>query len=121
MPLLARPHVRYWIAQTLFIPFINTWPGGIPSLNVPLWCSAACSPEIEDRVPADVRAQLTFEGHKLKVLGPYAMSTGTGIVAVGVGVDPTYGTLRRAAYPQNPVTLGLCSRGQPRGPLSDIP
>jgi NAD(P)H-flavin reductase len=76
-------------------------------------------------VPADVRAQLTFEGHKLKVLGPYAMSTGTGIVAVGVGVgvgvDPTYGTLRRAAYPQNPVTLGLCSRGQPRGPLSDVP
>jgi gamma-glutamyltranspeptidase/glutathione hydrolase len=49
--------------------------------------------EIEDRVPADVRSQLTSEGHKLKVLGPYAMSTGI----VAVGVDPIYGTLRGGA------------------------
>jgi gamma-glutamyltranspeptidase/glutathione hydrolase len=38
--------------------------------------------EIEDRVPADVRAALTARGHKLTVLGPYGVSTG--IVAVGV-------------------------------------
>ena len=38
--------------------------------------------EIEDRVPEDVRAALTARGHRLKVLGPYGMSTG--VVAVGV-------------------------------------
>lgn len=49
--------------------------------------------EIEDRVPADVRAGLTARGHKLDVLGPFGVSTG--IVAVGVVPGP--GTLRGAA------------------------
>ncbi|GGI87779.1 gamma-glutamyltranspeptidase [Polymorphobacter multimanifer] len=49
--------------------------------------------EIEDRVPADVRAALTARGHKLDVLGPFGVSTG--IVAVGVVPGP--GTLRGGA------------------------
>jgi len=49
--------------------------------------------EIEDRVPAAVRDALTARGHKLKVLGPYSMSTGV----VAVGVDPQSGTLRGGA------------------------
>jgi gamma-glutamyltranspeptidase/glutathione hydrolase len=49
--------------------------------------------EIEDRVPADVRAALTARGHKLDVLGPYGVSTG--IVAAGVVPGP--GTLRGGA------------------------
>lgn len=49
--------------------------------------------EIEDRVPADVRAGLTARGHKLDVLGPFGVSTG--IVAVGVVPGP--GTLRGGA------------------------
>jgi gamma-glutamyltranspeptidase/glutathione hydrolase len=49
--------------------------------------------EIEDRIPAAVRDALTARGHKLRVLGPYAMSTGV----VAVGVDPQSGTLRGGA------------------------
>ena len=49
--------------------------------------------EIENRVPEAVRSALIARGHKLKVLGPYAMSTGV----VAVGVDPRNGTLRGGA------------------------
>jgi gamma-glutamyltranspeptidase/glutathione hydrolase len=49
--------------------------------------------EIEDRVPADVRSALTARGHKLEVLGPYAVSTGI----VAAGVVPETGTLRGGA------------------------
>jgi gamma-glutamyltranspeptidase / glutathione hydrolase len=49
--------------------------------------------EIENRIPDEVRRALTARGHKLKVLGPYAMSTGV----VAVGVDPQNGTLRGGA------------------------
>ena len=49
--------------------------------------------EIENRVPAAVRDALTARGHKLKVIGPYAMSTGV----VAVGVNPKTGTLRGGA------------------------
>ena len=49
--------------------------------------------EIENRVPAAVRDALTARGHKLRVLGPYSMSTGV----VAVGVDPQTGTLRGGA------------------------
>ena len=52
--------------------------------------------EIEDRVPADVRAELTARGHKLEVLGPYGVSTGV----VAVGVVPGHGTLRGGADPR---------------------
>jgi len=52
--------------------------------------------EIEGRIPADVRQALTDRGHKLKVLGPYAMSTGV----VAAGVDPKSGTLRGGADPR---------------------
>jgi gamma-glutamyltranspeptidase/glutathione hydrolase len=52
--------------------------------------------EIEDRVPPAVRDALTAQGHKLKVLGPYAMSTGV----VAVGVNPQTGTLRGGADPR---------------------
>jgi gamma-glutamyltranspeptidase/glutathione hydrolase len=49
--------------------------------------------EIEDRVPADVRAALTARGHKLDVLGPFGVSTGI----VAAGVTPGFGTLRGGA------------------------
>ncbi len=49
--------------------------------------------EIEDRVPPEVRAALTARGHKLDVLGPYAVSTGI----VAAGVVPETGTLRGGA------------------------
>ncbi|WP_336971648.1 gamma-glutamyltransferase family protein [Sphingobium aromaticiconvertens] len=49
--------------------------------------------EIEDRIPADIRAALTARGHKLDVLGPYAVSTGI----VAAGVVPETGTLRGGA------------------------
>jgi gamma-glutamyltranspeptidase/glutathione hydrolase len=48
--------------------------------------------EIEDRVPETVREALTARGHKLRVIGPYSMSTGV----VAVGVDQN-GTLRGGA------------------------
>jgi gamma-glutamyltranspeptidase/glutathione hydrolase len=49
--------------------------------------------EIEDRVPAAVRAQLAARGHKLDVLGPFGVSTGI----VAAGVVPGSGTLRGGA------------------------
>ena len=49
--------------------------------------------EIENRVPETVRDALAARGHRLKVLGPYGMSTGV----VAVGVDPRTGTLRGGA------------------------
>jgi gamma-glutamyltranspeptidase/glutathione hydrolase len=49
--------------------------------------------EIEDRVPAAVRDELTARGHKLHVIGAYSMSTGV----VAVGVDPKTGALRGGA------------------------
>ena len=52
--------------------------------------------EIEDRIPQAVRDELAARGHKLKVLGPYGMSTGV----VAVGVDPGTGTLRGGADPR---------------------
>jgi gamma-glutamyltranspeptidase / glutathione hydrolase len=53
--------------------------------------------EVEDRVPPAIRAGLTARGHKLDVLGPYAVSTG--IVAAGVapGVNGGPPTLRGGA------------------------
>ena len=52
--------------------------------------------EIEDRVPQAVRDELAARGHKLRVLGPYAMSTGV----VAVGVEPKSGALRGGADPR---------------------
>ncbi len=49
--------------------------------------------EIENRVPAAVRDDLAARGHMLRVLGPYAMSTGV----TAVGVNPATGTLRGGA------------------------
>lgn len=49
--------------------------------------------EIEDRVPEAVRDDLTARGHKLDVLGPFAVSTGI----VAAGVVPGSGTLRGGA------------------------
>ncbi|WP_347302228.1 gamma-glutamyltransferase [Croceibacterium sp. TMG7-5b_MA50] len=49
--------------------------------------------EIEDRVPAEVRQELTAMGHKLDVLGPYGVSTGI----VAAGVAPGMTTLRGGA------------------------
>ena len=48
--------------------------------------------EIENRVPAAVRAGLAARGHRLAVLGPYGVSTGV----VAAGVVPGTGTLRGA-------------------------
>lgn len=52
--------------------------------------------EIESRVPAAVLDQLRAKGHKLRVLGPWGMSTGV----VAVGVNPKTGTLRGGADPR---------------------
>ncbi|AMK25464.1 gamma-glutamyltransferase family protein [Sphingobium sp. TKS] len=49
--------------------------------------------EIENRVPQAVRDDLTARGHKLDVLGPFAVSTGI----VAAGVVPGSGTLRGGA------------------------
>jgi gamma-glutamyltranspeptidase/glutathione hydrolase len=49
--------------------------------------------EIESRVDEAVRKELEARGHKLRVLGPYGMSTGV----VAVGVNPATGTLRGGA------------------------
>ncbi len=49
--------------------------------------------EIENRISTEVRDALTARGHKLRVLGPYSMSTGV----VAVGVDPQTGALRGGA------------------------
>ena len=51
--------------------------------------------EIEDRVPEEVRNALAARGHKLKVLGPWGVSTG--IVAAGVADT---GHLRGGADPR---------------------
>ena len=52
--------------------------------------------EIENRVSEAVRNELIARGHKLRVLGPYGMSTG--VVAVGVNAET--GTLRGGADPR---------------------
>ncbi|QOT73541.1 gamma-glutamyltransferase [Sphingobium fuliginis] len=49
--------------------------------------------EIENRVPQSVRDHLAARGHKLDVLGPFAVSTGI----VAAGVVPGSGTLRGGA------------------------
>ena len=49
--------------------------------------------EIEDRVPAQVRDDLSARGHKLDVLGPFGVSTGI----VAAGVVPGKGSLRGGA------------------------
>ncbi|KXU32196.1 gamma-glutamyltranspeptidase [Sphingobium sp. 22B] len=49
--------------------------------------------EIENRVPQAVRDDLAARGHKLDVLGPFAVSTGI----VAAGVVPGSGTLRGGA------------------------
>lgn len=52
--------------------------------------------DIEDRVPADVRAALEARGHLVNTLGAYAMSTGV----VAVGMNPATSTLRGGADPR---------------------
>ncbi len=52
--------------------------------------------EIENRVAAKVMDDLRARGHVLRVVGPYAMSTGV----VAVGVNPKTGTLRGGADPR---------------------
>ncbi len=52
--------------------------------------------EIESRIPAAVLDELRARGHALRVIGPYAMSTGV----VAVGVNPATGTLRGGADPR---------------------
>jgi gamma-glutamyltranspeptidase/glutathione hydrolase len=52
--------------------------------------------EIEDRIPPDVRDELTARGHVLHVLPAWGMSTGV----VAVGVNPRTGTLRGGADPR---------------------
>src|SRR2546428_707133 len=48
---------------------------------------------IDSRVPQAVRDALSARGHRLRVSGPYGMSTGV----VAVGVNPQTGTLRGGA------------------------
>lgn len=49
--------------------------------------------EVEQRVSPEVIKALEARGHKVRALGPYAMSTGV----VAVGVNPKTGTLRGGA------------------------
>ncbi|MBI1874633.1 MAG: gamma-glutamyltransferase family protein [Acidobacteria bacterium] len=49
--------------------------------------------EVEERVRPEVIKALEARGHKVRTLGPYAMSTGV----VAVGVNPKTGTLRGGA------------------------
>jgi len=49
--------------------------------------------DIEGRIPVKVQDELRARGHALRVIGPYAMSTGV----VAVGVNPKTGTLRGGA------------------------
>jgi gamma-glutamyltranspeptidase/glutathione hydrolase len=44
---------------------------------------------VEDRLPAWVQDELRRRGHELRVIGPFAMSTGV----VAAGIDPAKGTL----------------------------
>jgi len=52
--------------------------------------------EVESRVPSKVLDDLRARGHVLRVVGPFAMSTGV----VAVGVNPKTGTLRGGADPR---------------------
>ncbi len=52
--------------------------------------------EIESRVPESVRAELAARGHKLRVTGPWGVSTGV----VVAGIRPDTGTLFGAADPR---------------------
>jgi gamma-glutamyltranspeptidase/glutathione hydrolase len=52
--------------------------------------------DVENRVPAHVLDELRARGHVLRVIGPFAMSTGV----VAVGVNPKTGTLRGGADPR---------------------
>jgi len=52
--------------------------------------------EVENRVPPAVIEELKARGHKIRLLGPYGMSTGV----VAVGVSPNTGTLRGGADPR---------------------
>ena len=71
--------------------------------------------EIEDRVPAAVRDALTARGHKLKVLGPYGISTG--VVAVGeIGEVGRHGAAHDSGAPPSPASGGG-RRSQYRHPL----
>jgi gamma-glutamyltranspeptidase / glutathione hydrolase len=49
--------------------------------------------QAEDRIPADVVEALRRLGHRIDVLGPFMMDTGTALA----GVDPKHGTLFGAA------------------------
>jgi len=49
--------------------------------------------QIEDRMPPGVVEALRLLGHRVEILGPFSMDTGTNLA----GVDPTYGTLVGAA------------------------
>ena len=49
--------------------------------------------QVEDRLPSGVVEALRLLGHRVEVLGPFSMDTGTNLA----GVDPAYGTLVGAA------------------------
>ena len=49
--------------------------------------------QVEDRMPPGVVEALRLRGHRVEILGPFSMDTGTNLA----GVDPTYGTLVGAA------------------------
>jgi gamma-glutamyltranspeptidase/glutathione hydrolase len=49
--------------------------------------------EVEDRIPADVLAELQLRGHRVVPVGPFMMDTGTTLA----GIDPQHGTLFGAA------------------------
>jgi gamma-glutamyltranspeptidase/glutathione hydrolase len=49
--------------------------------------------QVEDRMPPGVVDTLRHLGHRIEILGPFSMDTGTALA----GVDPTYGTLFGAA------------------------
>lgn len=52
--------------------------------------------EVEDRLPPSIVDALLKLGHKVKVIGPFMMDTGTALA----GIDPVHGTLVGAADPR---------------------
>ena len=49
--------------------------------------------QVKDRMPPGVVEALRLLGHRVEILGPFSMDTGTNLA----GVDSTYGTLVGAA------------------------
>ncbi len=78
------------IQEALEVPRINSLH---PHLSFGLHESQPGVLEVERRISDDILEELRKQGHEVRVIGPYAMSTGV----VAVGVNPQTETLRGGA------------------------